>query len=818
MATNPISRSSGGESNMPSGGDDVSTESPASTPTPQQRPPGAPERASRPATGESASAAASGHRPRQPLPGAPAQAAQSALVPKAGKWPFGIALMKEYLAEGHSGALARAPEMRAVGRPLPPLTPQAIGCDFSRPIGQWPHSERKELAPAVTKNLDLLATLDEGRERNQLHMEITTMWHALSDAEKGDVLNSLGEKQAALLGDTTRAASRDLPRTPVRDWLDHMAVNMSPEGADHLLYSCTPKAQQTLRAPMDVSNANPELRALLDDRFADVAASMPVDHQVDYGGFLERTQRVVGDLPESAKDIKVGIVGGGPAGIMAADFANRLGIKDIEVLEQADHIGGRLASKRWNGISTPFHAGGMRFHRDRNNAYWYLAKHYGLEHEPFPNPGSPGVPVTYLLRGEVSTVQPGSEPDDPTMRKVKHDIERAMTEALFKPIEDARKAGDTAEVRRLWGALKEEFDPLSFHDGVAALLKKQGIQWTEKEWRTFGAIGIGVGGYEGYNRIGFLEEARFTADGRLKDHVALKDGADAPLFKVLEDREGLPEGVGSLADKQVVKLNTEVTEIKKIGDKYHVMVLDKTTGKTDEKIYDELLFSGSPREALRLNMHVPAPGTEAILPDEFVDALKRANLVSATKAAFGVAFGSMSADDLPANIQTDEFGQQVYIIRHPDGTGIVYSEYAQGDNANKAMGMTLEDRRDGFIKLLRNVAARYPDDPEYQKIGKLADFVEENRDRFFYTNWGEERHIWGAFKMDAPGDLENSRRLYNFLVERHDTGVIPMGEKLTYEGGFASGAVASAILATQQLVVRRGGELPRNSPLHQELL
>ena len=45
-----------------------------------------------------------------------------------------------------------------------------------------------------------------------------------------------------------------------------------------------------------------------------------------------------------------------------------------------------------------------------------------------------------------------------------------------------------------------------------------------------------------------------------------------------------------------------------------------------------------------------------------------------------------------------------------------------------------------------------------------------------------------------------------------------MGEKLTYEGGFASGAVASAILATQQLVVRRGGELPRNSPLHQELL
>ena len=42
--------------------------------------------------------------------------------------------------------------------------------------------------------------------------------------------------------------------------------------------------------------------------------------------------------------ISIGIVGGGPAGIMAADLANRAGIKNIEVLEQAGQIGGRIAA------------------------------------------------------------------------------------------------------------------------------------------------------------------------------------------------------------------------------------------------------------------------------------------------------------------------------------------------------------------------------------------------------------------------------------------------------------------------------------------
>ncbi|MEM5426331.1 MULTISPECIES: hypothetical protein [Paraburkholderia] len=62
--------------------------------------------------------------------------------------------------------------------------------------------------------------------------------------------------------------------------------------------------------------------------------------------------------------------------------------------------------------------------------------------------------------------------------------------------------------------------------------------------------------------------------------------------------------------------------------------------------------------------------------------------------------------------------------------------------------------------------ARFGRLPQHEKIGKLAELLAENRDRFSYMNWGEQRHFWGAFKMDAPGDAKNTRRLFGFLVNK----------------------------------------------------
>jgi tryptophan 2-monooxygenase len=749
-------------------------------------------------------------RPRQALP---ASKTDTAAPPRSKEWPARIS-MRDYLTPENCGALARDGSLSMLGRALPRLTPQTVGRYFKEPVGDWPR-DRNKLGPAVNKNLTLLASMEEGPKREQLHLETTLQWHALCEAEQGDVLEALGTRQADLLGDTTRQASNDLPRTPVRDWLEHTAVFMKPETAARLLNSCTPEAREKLDMPMQAAGDDAGLKALLKDRFTDLRMTMPLDHMYDYTGFWWDNNRQVGTLPEGvAENLKVCVVGAGPAGIMAADALNRIGVKPV-VLEQADHIGGRIASGRWEDDPTPYHPGGMRFHTTRGNFYWSLAEHYGLEHVPFPNSSS--VQTSYLIGGKVYEAQPGEAPENATMRKVAEDVMRSMTEPLLAPIREARDAGDTARFRELCDEAKQKFDSHTFQSGLKELLKEKGITWNKDEWRTFGATGIGVGGYSGYFSTGFLEEFRFLADERLEDHVALVDGADAPLFKVIEDSDDLPEGAVSLAEQNAIQLNAEVTSIKKVDGKYQVTWLDKTSKETKTEQYDELFFAGGPREAVRLGLTGPQEGSEPLLPDDFAAAVKDARVVPATKMAVKIAADLLEDRQLPGNVQADELFQQSYVVPARDGGAVVYPSYTLGDNSTKVAGMTGREQMDLFIQTLRNVASRDPENPSHKKLADLADVVEQSREGIAYTHWGLERHQWGAFKMDGPDQLDNTRTLYAALLRMSD-GAIAIGEELTFEGGFASGALASATHGVQQFVRRQGGTLPPNSPYYQELL
>lgn len=782
---------------------------------------------------EVSSPTASGPSPRTDSPAAK-RARLSVLIPtlnpevvmaSSRTWPAGRVDMAEHL--GRTGGVTPdaaatsstpAVPLSTIGRPLPPLNPQSVGRYFSAPAGQWP-AERQQLADAVTRNLD---TLVDGPQRQQHHLEITLHWHCLCEEEKRNVLESLGTQQAHLLGDVTLASTRETDQPPVRDWLEHTAVFMKPEEADRLLQSCSPQARKNLATAFKAAGASGEHQAALKERFADLRMTMPLDHMYDYTGFWWDNKRKVGELPPGvAANLKVCVVGAGPAGIIAADGLNRLGVKPV-VLEQADKVGGRIAAERWKrqdgSLSpTPLHPGGMRFHTTRGNVYWSLAEHYKLPHVPFPNSSS--VPTSYIIGNEVHEAEPGKQAENPVMRKVAQDVLQAMTEPLLAPIRAARDASDTALFRELCDAAKKKFDSHNFRSGFEALLQEKGIKWDPKEWQTFGATGIGVGGYEGYYNTGFLEEMRFLVDERLEGHVALVDGADAPLHALLKDTEELPEGAQSLAEQNAVQLGIEVTGIKKIDGKYHVSSLDKATQQVTTASYDELFFAGGPREAVRLGLTGPQEGSEPLMPEEFANAMEKANVVGATKMAIKIAKELMTGLPLPGNVQASKLFQQSYLVPPLPGSdnAVFYPSYTLGDNATKVSGMSGAEQLDKYIETLRNVASQHPGDPAHQKLKNLADVVEQSKGRISYTHWSLSKHQYGAFKMDAPNQLDNTRVLFGALLKMSD-GAIFINEENTAEGGFASGAVAAAINGLQQMVLRRGGTVPANSPFHQELL
>ena len=706
--------------------------------------------------------------------------------------------------------------------------------------------------------------------REQLHLEAMLHWHCLSLAEKATVLDALVRQMGAVLA----------PGGAVADWVFHAVLATPAADAAVLLVACAAPTQQRLGKFF----AHAGDQAMLKQLYGHLRNTNPLDHLYDYGGFLEATSRVYGSLPPAAtaQQHSVCVVGAGPAGIVAADGLNRLGVK-VTVLEQAAAVGGRLKTVRLpphlgdndagddadagdedaddgqegrpddrhsleRPLSpTPLEMGGMRFAPFAGNSFYRLIQLYGLPTRPFPNPST--VATSYLIGNEVYEAKPGEAPTHPVLAKVRADYTKAMG-ALLDPILAARAAADAVALRALCDAAIRRFDKHTFQSGMNELLSDQGIQWSMREWDVFGAIGIGVGGYEGYYTTGFLEEFRFLADQRLEDHVFLPGGANSVLEAIVRDTP--PCGTRtSLADLGAIRLETEVVRIVRhpaaphgqgggggsTGFRYEVTMHDKRRGTTTTETFSEVVFAAGPSEAIRLGLTGPQPGSEPIMPDDLAMAMRRANLVGATKLAVKVPLAAFAGLDLPNNIQSSQPFQQVYVLPPVDGatSRTIFLSYQLGDNATKTAAMDGHQQFALFVSIIRNAALREPGNPAYAKLGHFADVLERGKERLEFEAWSQEKHFGGAFKMDRPLQVGNTRRLWASTLSKDGAtratgekteesenaappGAIFVNEMLTAEGGFASGAVSAAINGVQQFIVRNGGTLPPNSPLDQAAL
>jgi monoamine oxidase len=798
-------------------------------PTPSSRGAGGPQ-ARRPAVGEGAQASVLRTRNLPPASTLTAAARERAGERKGlSAWFSGTVNTKPFLVEIErtsratrtQGSTGSTPPPRggyallsSEGRPLPPLNPQTVGRYFRAPEGKWPRGERATLALTIVQNLRKLDDTEPGKKRDQLNREINLHWHCLSEAEKYHVLESLGTQNAHLLGDTTQPASAEQARTAVRDWLEHKVVNMDPQSAARLFNVCSEAAQSTLRTPFEVAVADDGLKTMLKKRFADLRADMPEHHGYDYGGFLEETDFRVGKLdPDVAKNLKVVIVGGGPAGIMAGYLLNRIGVKP-KIYEQANKIGGRMATEEWthpDGTTAIFHPGAMRF--SPTNTHRVLASRFGHTFAPFPNPNT--VSTTYVIGNEVYKTEPGKPIENRELKTV-FDQANAAMKSLTGPIMAARDAGDTALFYELCDQATRKFDGQTFRAGLERLLAEQGVKWGEREWLIFGTVGIGVGGYKGYFNTSFLEEFRFIIDERLVDHEGLVGGADAPFHSMVADDAGLPEGGQSLAAQGAIHLNTEVSEIKKKDGVYYVTSLNKETGETTTEAFDEVFFTGSPAEAAHMGLTGPQVDSDRVVPDEIGVAIEQANIVGATKLAIAIPREALeAAGPLPGNIQASRRFQQTYLVPDGNGGAVLYVSYTLGDNTPKVSAMTGEEQVQMFIRDLKNLASENSNDPARQEMANLAKLAEQYQHTVKYTNWSLEHPHHGAFKMDAAGDLSNTRRLFNALLREPTHGMICIGEQYSAEGGFVPGAIGNATNGVQEMVMRRGGDLPPNAPYHQ---
>jgi tryptophan 2-monooxygenase len=182
---------------------------------------------------------------------------------------------------------------------------------------------------------------------------------------------------------------------------------------------------------------------------------------------------------------------------------------------------------------------------------------------------------------------------------------------------------------------------------------------------------------------------------------------------------------------------------------------------------------------------------------------------------YGQFWSHLRGVDLPENIQSSMPFQQMYVQKPIEGGSsyMVFMSYALGDNAVQTASLSKDQQFHLFVNILKNAAAGHSGEPPYEKLKRFGEILESCKDQMQLMAWGQERHFGAAFQMDAPMQLENTKTLWNSMLERPE-GMIVAHEMLAAEGGFASGAVNAGVLACQQIVAKHGGELPSHSPFH----
>ena len=87
---------------------------------------------------------------------------------------------------------------------------------------------------------------------------------------------------------------------------------------------------------------------------------------------------------------------------------------------------------------------------------------------------------------------------------------------------------------------------------------------------------------------------------------------------------------------------------------------------------------------------------------------------------------------------------------------------------------------------------------------------------FVEFNWEDQPHYLGAFKMNLPGQYAYQRRLFaQFMTgvgSATPYGFVLAGDDVSWTGGWAEGAVTSALNAVNKIAVCLGGASDPSNP------
>jgi lysine 2-monooxygenase len=506
----------------------------------------------------------------------------------------------------------------------------------------------------------------------------------------------------------------------------------------------------------------------------------------------------LGRVPRTVHGSEVAVIGGGVAGLVAAYELMKVGLRPV--VYEADQLGGRMRSVAFEGYpGVSAELGAMRFGESARTLRCYLDE-VGLQTRPFPNPLTAAAVSTVIdVNGESYWARsPADLPD--IFRSISDAWDKVLHEyAEFPVMDEAIRRRDVDTIKERWNRLVHTYDDCSFYGFLAATPAFASFRHRE----IFGQVGFGVGGWDTDFPNSILEILRVVYTGADRDQFSIAGGCQRLPLGIWwrrPDRPAYwPRGT-SLESLHPGGHRPAVTRLRRVATGIAVTDAAGTTHS-----YPAVVLT-APKRMLLSSIDCD----RRLLSAAHWTAIERLHYMASSKLfvltdrPFWLDLDPKTGRELMGMTLTDRMPRSVYLFDNGSGQpGVICLSYTWNDDSHKVATLPTAERLAAVLGALRHV---YPD----------VDIESHIMSSPLAVSWETEPHFMGAFKANLPGHYRYQRRLFtHFMQDRlpcHQRGLVLAGDDVSWTGGFAEGAVTTALNAVWAVIHQLDGHSDHANP------
>jgi tryptophan 2-monooxygenase len=256
-----------------------------------------------------------------------------------------------------------------------------------------------------------------------------------------------------------------------------------------------------------------------------------------------------------------------------------------------------------------------------------------------------------------------------------------------------------------------------------------------------------------------------------------------------------------------VRLQHKVTDVSLNENNHPVLSISSPKGESKET-FDSVIVATTTRVMQFMGLTLNGQRQKHLLDQDIQTSLRKIHMINSSKLFIRTKekFWKKHQGKMPQTVLSDDLFSATYMLDYPQTkNGVICVSYTWGDESAKVSGLSPEERFRLYKESIANV------------VPEIAKELNPVNDEILHIDWQTEPNYHGAFKLNLPGQEEDSANLYFQFQSVNDpkknSGIYLAGDSVSWAGGWIEGALQTAINAACSVLKNEGGEVRKDSPL-----